>query len=297
MCRTTLMPGCDKAFMRNDALAKHLKSHVDSAVAVPDPAGDKDAETTPAGKKTTKGKPKGKGKGSRPSAASKAILEAVEDDLAGSPAPMAGSSRPPSVPPHHPLSSASGLEGRSRRPPSPTPEETYIPQLKFDWVEAAAAGLYQDIDLADVVTSIQQSEPWWYITPTDARLADSIRQRYPRPPTPPLEEDDDFDEGVSRTFPAETAVTGIMETDTGEEVRVLTRPRWQVKYVMAKAKLMLVDEENKMRRAQLKDWQEREQLMMSGEEMTKLGPQGEAFAEVVREEYKRRYGHYPDPGL
>lgn len=278
--------------MRNDALAKHLKSHVEGEVIVPEPAAEKEADTTPAGKKPTRAKPKGKGKGSRPSAASKAILEAVEDDLMGSPAPVAGSSRAPSIPSHQ-----TGRDGRPQRPPSPSPEQSYIPQLKFDWAEAAAAGLYQDIDLADVMTSIQQSEPWWYITPTDARVADSIRQRYPRPPTPPHEEDDEFDEGVSRAYPAAPTVTGVMDTGTGEEVRVLTRPRWQVKYIMAKAKLMLVDEENKMRRAQLKDWQEREQLMMDGEEMNKLGAQGEAFADVVREEYKRRYGRYPDPAL
>lgn len=68
-------------------------------------------------------------------------------------------------------------------------------------------------------------------------------------------ESDEFDEGAGKKYPIERGVDGYMMDPNGEaEVPVMGRSRWQAKYVMAKAKLMLVDEENKMRREELAFW-------------------------------------------
>ena len=178
-----------------------------------------------------------------------------------------------------------------RRPTTPI-EETYIPELHFNWDEAVSAGLYEDADLSEVVSLIKSTKPFWPITSADAALADSIRKRHPQKRIPAHESDDEFDDRVSSQYPRDPQLVGrTMEGDT--EIHVLTRPRWQVRYIMAKAKLMLVEEENRMRRDQLKDWMEREGRMMKGEELGNLGAQGQAYAEMARENYKAMFGHYP----
>ena len=180
---------------------------------------------------------------------------------------------------------------KPRRPSTPV-EETFIPELRFDWDEAVSAGLYEDADLSEVVSLIKNTKPFWPITAADAALADSIRKRYPQKRIPATDSDDEFDDRVSLQYPRDPQlVARTMEGET--EVHVLTRPRWQVRYIMAKAKLMLVEEENRMRRDQLKEWMEREGRMMKGEELGMLGAQGQAYAEMARENYKAAYGHYP----
>lgn len=183
-------------------------------------------------------------------------------------------------------------KARVKRHPTPPMEETYIPELQFNWDEAVAAGLYEDADLSEVVSLIKNTKPFWPITQADAALAESIRKRYPQKRIPANESDDEFDDRVSSQYPCDPQLVGrTLEGDT--EVHVLTRPRWQVRYIMAKAKLMLVEEENRMRRDQLKDWMEREARMLKGEELGNLGAQGQAYAEMARENYKAMFGHYP----
>jgi hypothetical protein len=66
---------------------------------------------------------------------------------------------------------------------------------------------------------------------------------------------DEFDEGAAKRFPAKRTVEAYMYDEKLEaDVPIMSRSRWQAKYVMAKAKLMLVDEENKMRRDELRFW-------------------------------------------
>lgn len=64
-----------------------------------------------------------------------------------------------------------------------------------------------------------------------------------------------------------------MVDPSGEDVPVMSRSRWQAKYVMAKAKLMLVDEENKMRREELAFWlAEEERIFGPKEKQYELKP-------------------------
>ncbi|KAL1412369.1 hypothetical protein Q8F55_000114 [Vanrija albida] len=73
----------------------------------------------------------------------------------------------------------------------------------------------------------------------------------------------DFDEGASKRYPLERQVEGYMVDPQGDsELAVMGRSRWQAKYIMAKAKLMLVDEENKMRRDELAFWLEEEERVL-----------------------------------
>jgi hypothetical protein len=266
-----LTPDCDRAFVRNDALQKHLKQHETSeALDVP----------MPAPKRT---KPKGKAKAE---ASGAAPLTTTSSRSFDSPKPNAKSNDGGRE--AHSSSSAFP-EGR----PGPSTlrhvSETFPPTLNFDWTEARSAGLYEDIDLADVMTSVHSSTPFWTITKRDVEALETIRRLYPQHPHPGPDEpesEDEFDEGVSRNYPAVPETVAVAE-EGGAEVRVLSRPRWQVKYVMAKAKLMLVEEENRMRRVQLRDWMEREEAMLQGKELRDLGPAGEAFAEIVREDVQR----------
>jgi hypothetical protein len=67
---------------------------------------------------------------------------------------------------------------------------------------------------------------------------------------------DPFDEGASARYPiTRTVEAHFYDEKTEADVPVMSRSRWQAKYIMAKAKLMLVDEENKMRRDELAFWE------------------------------------------
>ena len=107
------------------------------------------------------------------------------------------------------------------KPPPPSP---------VDWREAIEAGLYQDVDLAEALTRIEKDDPFWLVTDSDLHIATQIREKYPH----------------DTSDPAKTYIpTSPIHPDE------LPRPLWQVRYIMAKAKLMLLEEENRMRRTQL----------------------------------------------
>jgi hypothetical protein len=122
--------------------------------------------------------------------------------------------------------------------------------------------LMEDKDLLDRIAPTRGREPFWSTSEADLRTVEAIRKRYPnkivyvKGKMQPLgdDEEDLFDEGVSARYPAEAGVVDTLRDPEVEEVgiRVYSRPRWQVKYMMAKAKFMLVTEENSMRREELK---------------------------------------------
>ena len=268
------MTGCERAFVRNDALQKHLRQH-DTAEAenVPMPV-----------PKKTKPRPKPKTE-SIPAPPSATPSIPVEKQF---PPSQPGSRRTSQSIDPYPTASA----GPSTLPPpivrARHVSETLAPPLSYDWNQARLAGLYEDVDLTEVLNSITSNKSFWTISKRDEEALQAIRRIYPQSNRPnELESEDEFDEGVSKRYPTIPEPVALMSDDTGSEIRVLSRPRWQVKYVMAKAKLMLVEEENRMRREQLRDWMEREEAMNQGRELRDLGVAGKAFAEVVREDVSR----------
>ncbi|EIW71961.1 hypothetical protein TREMEDRAFT_58104 [Tremella mesenterica DSM 1558] len=66
---------------------------------------------------------------------------------------------------------------------------------------------------------------------------------------------DDFDEGVGNVYQHIPPIIGMVPDpdDPEREVPVYGRSKWQVKWLMAKAKFMLLVEENQMRRMDLND--------------------------------------------
>lgn len=178
----------------------------------------------------------------------------------------------------------------SRRPVKTIDPALLVPQqpvFQYDWNEASLSGLYEDSDLKEVIDNIRSSEPFWTVTPQDLLANEEIRRRFPHKPDLDIPSDDEFDDGVSLRYPPRPELIQVME-DQGTELRMLSRPRWQVKYVMAKAKLMLVEEENRMRRRQLKEWERMEEKMSRGEAtMADCGPFGQSYAEAVHEQVQK----------
>jgi hypothetical protein len=123
--------------------------------------------------------------------------------------------------------------------------------------------LMEDEDLVDRVAPIRGREPFWATSESDLRAVEAIRKRHPhknpnyfKGKLQPAgdDSDDSFDEQVSGRYPVKpTLIDEIPDPETPERnMAVLSRPRWQVKYMMAKAKFMLVTEENSMRREELR---------------------------------------------
>ena len=161
---------------------------------------------------------------------------------------------PPPQPAQHPALAAVPMPIHSR-PADPLP---------YRWDEAERMGLQQDADITEVMRNLKNSVPFWEVTAEDIKAAQVIRARYPRVGHSPEEDvEDKFDEGVSKRFPAALEVTGSAPSpdEPGVDLRVLSRPQWQVKYIMAKAKLMLVEEENRMRKDMLRDIMEMERAL------------------------------------
>jgi hypothetical protein len=73
---------------------------------------------------------------------------------------------------------------------------------------------------------------------------------------------DSFDEGVGEVVDdSEQGVVGLVLIQGEGEVPVVGRTRWQRRYIMAKAKMMLVEEENGMRKAELRALMDAEREM------------------------------------
>jgi hypothetical protein len=125
--------------------------------------------------------------------------------------------------------------------------------------------LMEDEDLMDRLPPIRGRVPFWSTSEADLKTVEAIRKRYPHRHAMYVkgriqmdDSDDDFDEGVSERYPAEGVVMDELMGEDGV-VGIVSRPRWQVKYMMAKAKFMLVTEENTMRREELKALMREEQ--------------------------------------
>ncbi|ORY33368.1 hypothetical protein BCR39DRAFT_503895 [Naematelia encephala] len=112
---------------------------------------------------------------------------------------------------------------------------------------AADAELLQDPDLTEVVPRLRARQREWEIDALDKAALATVRSAFSQAA------EVDFDEGVSERWPSPVQSVGtVPDPDNPRKlVDVVSRPRWQVRYIMAKAKLMLVDEENAMRRREL----------------------------------------------
>jgi len=134
-----------------------------------------------------------------------------------------------------------------------------------DDVSTAIRDLAKDPDLEEVVLRVraknrQRITP---ITDDEEAALRYVRERRPGAGKKRrvrrkdgASDSDEFDEGAAKRYPVDRTVEAYMLDENREtEVPVMSRSRWQAKYIMAKAKLMLVDEENKMRRDELTFWQ------------------------------------------
>jgi hypothetical protein len=132
--------------------------------------------------------------------------------------------------------------------------------------------LMLDDDIARVIPSVRSRQTFWPVSHEEARATHALRKKYPRgrpgrPHAPQStqqsktsngeESDDSFAEGHGQLAPDVREFIGIHppNPDLGEVdgTPVLGRSKWQCKYLVAKAKLMLAYEENSERRRQLKD--------------------------------------------
>ena len=118
------------------------------------------------------------------------------------------------------------------------------------------AELLVDEDMVEVLERLRKRETFWVYSDDDDDAVATLRSTYPRPTltAEPDPYEDGFDEGVSSVVPLHAKEEGTMPNpeDPRELLSVVGRSKWQVKYVMAKAKLMLVEEENLLRRRELK---------------------------------------------
>ncbi|ORX40550.1 hypothetical protein BD324DRAFT_647476 [Kockovaella imperatae] len=126
--------------------------------------------------------------------------------------------------------------------------------------------LMDDADLIDVLPRLRNRKRFWTITEDDEKVLAAIRSRYPRPPSDSREYDEEFDLGRSRDFPErcpEDIQSQAHEPPSDSQVIFMGRSQWQVRYIIAKAKLMLVEEENAMRKAQLMELMEQEAQLLA----------------------------------
>lgn len=127
------------------------------------------------------------------------------------------------------------------------------------------ADLISDPDLYDVLPRIRE-RPVSSLSPTESKALSFVRSRFPHSsldtsPDPLAEETDPFDEHITSAYPDESGVVlGMIGDETGE-VKVFGRSRWGAKYIMAKAKLMLVEEESRMRGAELMALEQEERVL------------------------------------
>ncbi|BEI94664.1 uncharacterized protein CcaverHIS019_0702450 [Cutaneotrichosporon cavernicola] len=139
--------------------------------------------------------------------------------------------------------------------------------------KTADRDLAKDDDLAEVIVRLRSRDRIHYKAENAEEEASVRYMRETRPGGAPARnrrgrknaasDSDEFDEGAGKKYPNKRKVDGYLIDQGDNEVPLMSRSRWQAKYVMAKAKLMLVDEENKMRREELLYWEEEEKRMMA----------------------------------
>jgi hypothetical protein len=174
-----------------------------------------------------------------------------------------------------------GKKPRPKPKAKPRPSKAKS-QAQANSLASVDEDLMLDPDLRDVLPRIRKREVFWVTTEEDARAMKAIRNLHPRriPASTPStaragkskgkgkaaaaqgaqdlsDGYDSFDEGVGEVM-GDANVIGIALDDDGMEVPVLGRGRWQSRYIMAKAKMMLVDEENLMRKDELRRLMEME---------------------------------------
>lgn len=162
-----------------------------------------------------------------------------------------------------------------KEPQTVLTQQPLTSEKKFEWTPSSDADLLEDEEVAEVLPRLRRREMFWSTTEEDHRLVKAVRDRHPRGGHKGKGRDEDsvdsFDEGVGARYPVQPGVVGMMadqdEAGGGKEVDVMGRPRWQVRYIMGKAKLMLVEEENSMRRRELRDLMELERRMQAGERL------------------------------
>lgn len=147
---------------------------------------------------------------------------------------------------------------------APAPSASYatstITSERVDWKAqrkaevATREELEQDPDLADVIPRLANRKTFWHADIRHAQALHEFRKRFPR-----SSGDAEVDSGVlsddnaAQRYPPVSQLHTTMPdpADARFEALLFTRSRWQVRYIMAKAKLMLVEEENVMRRNEL----------------------------------------------
>jgi hypothetical protein len=129
---------------------------------------------------------------------------------------------------------------------NPSPDAVTYMQYGSD------ADLMNDPDLYHVIPRIR-ARVYQPSTPVEDIALAAVRARYPRsvkPDTTDPDSDDSFDEGVlrGRIDESRTEIGRISESAVKEERSVYGHSFWAAKLIMSKAKLMLVEEETRMRR-------------------------------------------------
>ena len=194
------MLGCDKAFTRNDAMNKHLRTfHADKHEEL------KELKNKERKAATTAPRPR-QNLQSRPS--------------------------------HTTSSPASGLKPTDRM-------------------------LMEDPDLSDVIPRLRARQRFWTTTDDDERILAEVRARFPRARRGAK---DDFDLGRADEYP-EHCQDESEARDADGKVTLVGRSQWQVRYIVAKAKLMLVEEENAMRKQQLLELMDQETKLVHSQGM------------------------------
>lgn len=177
------------------------------------------------------------------------------------------------------ITATSPTDSMRRHRPSPPPVAigpdgmTYIRY-------GSDADLMTDLDIAAVLPRIR-NRPIVYINQEETRAIATIRSKFPRTDNNGAEELDDdieledsFDEGVAKVNIDESKVEigRIGESGMIGERSVYGRSKWGVRYIMAKSKLMLAEEEMRMRQGELNSLvEEEEALKRTLDEMGRAG--------------------------
>lgn len=251
------LSGCGRSFTRSDAMAKHLRSLHNVALE----PGYQRAKRAAALKEAK--------------AAEEDMQGGAESTVAGgdhesaaapiSDSEQAESARAPAQPQHPPRPVNAVVKPR-KLAPAPRRRSASPP------IEIASDNeLMQDPEIANVLPTIRgrAGMQFWVPSNDDLAAVKIIRDTYPRkgrskrkragsgsrgdPMQVDGESGDSFDEGAGDNFVDDPGPMGnIQDPTTGETLSVLDRSRWQVKYITAKVKLMLVEEENNMRKEDLR---------------------------------------------
>lgn len=148
-----------------------------------------------------------------------------------------------------PIASSSSSSSTIRNPPLPLPDDS---AFMHPDIEQFAP----DVDLGNVLRRLVRRTQFWYESDDDEPALDTIREKRARyrqsPPPPPHDEDyDSLDEEIPDFGPPRVVAQTTLPEDPTTKVAVMSHSKWQARYMMSKAKVMLLSEENEMRRKEL----------------------------------------------